>query len=71
MLNGISQKTIENTTMEEVKKVPKKRGRKPQNAEAPKFVHVLHQPQKKWRIRNARIVTTIDVDSIQKVVMNE
>lgn len=56
--------------MEEVK-VPKKRGRKRQNAEAPRFVHVLHQPQERWRIRNARLVTTIDVDSIQKVVMNE
>jgi hypothetical protein len=30
-------KTIENIIMEEVKKVPKKRGRKPQNAEAPKY----------------------------------
>ncbi len=56
--------------MEEVK-IPKKRGRKPQNAEAPKFVHVLHQPQDEWRIFNAKLVTIIDIDSIQKVVMND
>ena len=60
-----------NTIIMEEVKIPKKRGRKPQNAEAPKFVHVLHQPQEGWRIRNARLVTIIDIDSIQKVVMNE
>jgi hypothetical protein len=52
-------------------KVPKKRGRKPQNAEAPKFVHVILQPHENYRIRNARLVTILDIDSIQKVVMNE
>lgn len=57
--------------MEEEKKVPKKRGRKPLNADAPKFVHVLQQPQENWRIKNAKLVTIIDVDSIQNVVMND
>ncbi len=57
--------------MTEEKKVPKKRGRKPQNAEAPKFVHVLHQPQENWRIKNAKLVTIVDVDSIQKIIMND
>lgn len=52
-------------------KIPKKRGRKPQNAEAPKFVHVLQQPQENWRIRNAKLVTIIDIDSNQKIVMND